>query len=57
MTVECHQADNRSPTERGKVKIGLTAEREAARNMTLGKKDTLISGNESNWLARIRYLF
>lgn len=54
---ECHQTDNGSPTELSEVKIGLTGEREVARNMILGKKDTLISGNESNWLARIRYLF
>ena len=54
---ECHQTDNGSPTELSKVKIGLRGEREVARHMILRKKDTLISGNESNRLARIRYLF
>lgn len=38
---ECHQTDNGSPAELSKVKIGLTGEREVARNMTLGKKDSL----------------
>lgn len=37
---ECCQTDNGSPTELSKLKIGLTGEREVARNMTLGKKDT-----------------
>jgi len=39
---ECHQADNGSPNELSKVKIGVTGEREVARNGILRKKDTAV---------------
>lgn len=54
---EYHQTDKGCPTEISKVKIGLTGEREVPRNMILQKKDTVISGHQSNCLASIRQHF